>query len=98
MVAPGRGTGECRGAIPDGTNYQYGQGVKQDYTEAIKWFRKAADQGVAGAQWSLGEMYAKGDGVTKDYAEALKWWRKAADQGDPIAQHEVGSAYKTAGA
>jgi uncharacterized protein len=72
--------------------------VKQDYTEAIKWFRKAADQGVAGAQWSLGEMYAKGDGVTKDYAEALKWWRKAADQGDPIAQHEVGSAYKTAGA
>jgi TPR repeat protein len=57
-----------------------GHGVTQDYTEALKWFRKAADQGEAKAQANLGKMYAMGHGVLQDYAPALAWFRKAADQ------------------
>ena len=44
-----------------------GLGVPQDYTEAVNWFRKAAEQGYAQAQYKLGVMYDEGLGVTQDY-------------------------------
>ena len=59
----------------------------------MKWFRKAADQGNASAQLSLGVMYDKGQGVPRDAAEAVKWFRKAADQGNAEAQHNLGLMY-----
>ena len=40
-----------------------GKGVPQDYAEAAKWYRLAADQGFAKAQNSLGAQYATGEGV-----------------------------------
>jgi len=55
-----------------------GQGVPQDHAEAVKWYRKAADQGLAQAQSRLGVMYAKGQGVSQDYVEACKWFDLAA--------------------
>src|SRR4029453_4247327 len=48
-------------------------GVAKDEAEAVKWFRKAAEQNVADAQFSLGVCYANGRGVTKDDAESVKW-------------------------
>jgi len=68
-------------------------GVRKDYTETIRWYRKAADQGHAKAQTVLGYMYDDGLGVPKDYAEAVRWYRKAADQGLPEAQHALGNSY-----
>ena len=62
--------------------YEQGHGVPQDYAEAVKWYRKAADQGDAFAQYNLGVMYDNGEGVPQDQAEAVKWYRKAAEQGD----------------
>jgi TPR repeat protein len=41
--------------------YHYQPGV--DYAEALKWWRKAADQGHVGAQLDLGTMYREGHGV-----------------------------------
>ncbi|MEX4056507.1 sel1 repeat family protein [Haemophilus influenzae] len=76
-----------------GGMYEEGLGVKQDYFEAVKWFRKAAEQGYAKAQASLGSMYYKGHGVKQDYFEAVKWYRKAAEQGDAKAQFIVGGSY-----
>jgi uncharacterized protein len=55
--------------------------LPQDYTEALKWFRKAADQGDASGQFNLGNMYDKGEGLAGNNAEAVKWYRLAADQG-----------------
>ncbi|MCX6926327.1 MAG: tetratricopeptide repeat protein, partial [Verrucomicrobia bacterium] len=55
-----------------------------------KWYRKAADQGNAIAQFNLGGCYYGGEGVPKDYIEAVKWYRKAADQGDADAQFNLG--------
>jgi len=48
---------------------------------AAAWFRKAAEQGDAGAQFNLGNMYDQGKGVAQDYAQAVEWYRKAAKQG-----------------
>ena len=64
-----------------------------NYTEAVKWYRKAADQGYAGAQCNLGYCYSKGNGVTQSYTEAVKWYRKAADQGNMYAQSNLGVCY-----
>lgn len=65
-----------------------------NYSEAIKWFRKAAEGGYAEAQYNLGLCYGEGLGVTKNATEALKWNRKAADQGLSIAQYNVGVYYE----
>jgi TPR repeat protein len=43
--------------------YANGQGVAQDYKEAVNWYRKAAEQGDERAQYNLGVMYAIGQGV-----------------------------------
>src|SRR6266403_2267567 len=68
-------------------------GVAKDEAEAVKWFRKAAEQNVADAQFSLGVCYANGRGVTKDDAEGVKWFRKAAEQNLADAQYNLGVCY-----
>ena len=73
--------------------YDNGEGVPQDYAEAVKWYRLAAEQGNAKAQYNLAVMYDNGEGVPQDYAEAVKWYRLAAEQGDAKAQHSVGRKY-----
>ncbi|WP_048942598.1 tetratricopeptide repeat protein, partial [Haemophilus influenzae] len=70
-----------------------GQGVKQDDFEAVKWYRKAAEQGDANAQAYLGLAYTEGRGVRQDYTEAVKWFRKAAEQGHANAQAILGFSY-----
>ena len=55
--------------------------VPQSDVEAARWYRKAADQGGAGAQHNLGLMFAQGRGVAQSHVEAARWYRKAADQG-----------------
>ena len=59
----------------------------------MKWYRKAADQGNALAQYFLGVCYADGKGVAKDDVESVKWFRKAADQGDASCQYILGHCY-----
>jgi TPR repeat protein len=76
-----------------GLMYRNGDGVPQDYAEAMKWHRLAADQGDANAQNSLGAMYDSGEGVPEDAAEAVKWYRLAADQGHATAQNNLGGMY-----
>ena len=66
----------------------------QDYHEAVRWYRKAAEQGDASAQTNLGFMYAEGHGVAQNYAEAVRWYRKAAEQGSAIAQTNLGIMYR----
>ena len=63
-------------------------------SEAVKWYRKAADQGHAKAQYNLGWCYANGEGVAKNISEAVKWYRKAAEQGDENAQKALNSLEK----
>ena len=57
------------------------------------WYRKAAEQGYANAQYNLGVMYDNGEGVPQDYQEAMSWYRKAAEQGNASAQYNLGVSY-----
>ena len=64
-----------------------------DYTEAVKWFMQAANNGYADAQNRLGVRYDNGEGVTQNKAEAVKWYMKAAEQGHTKAQSNLGYCY-----
>ena len=66
-----------------GLMYANGQGVEQDFAQAMQCYALAAEQGVAHAQSNLAVMYAHGQGVAKDEQQALKWYRAAAEQGLP---------------
>ena len=61
--------------------YAYGQGVRQDYAEALRWYHKAAEQGDAEAQYNLGAMYHNGDGVRRNFHLSKEWFGKACDSG-----------------
>jgi uncharacterized protein len=74
--------------------YERGQGVPQDYEQAMIWYRKAADQGYALAQSNLGLMYVNGRGAPVDFEQSLAWFRKASDQGEAIGQNNLADMYE----
>ena len=45
-----------------GMAYKYGIGTNQNHAMSLEWFRKAADQGDADAQFNLGRIYGKATG------------------------------------
>ncbi len=76
-----------------GNQYYAGKGVEQNYQEAVKWYRLAAEQGLAASQNDLGFCYKKGHGVIQSDIEAVKWYQLAANQGNAAAQSNLGACY-----
>ena len=85
-----------------GYKYSYGRGVKQDCTEAIKWYRQAAEcEGAfARARYNLANIYKEGRGVKQDLIEAAKWYRSVlresrASEGGVVlvAMYNLGALY-----
>ncbi|MCH7805598.1 MAG: sel1 repeat family protein [Proteobacteria bacterium] len=72
-----------------GIRYEYGDGVAQDYAEAMRWIRLSAEQGYGDAQYDLAVSYLR-DG---DNAGAIRWWRQAAEQGHAWSQFNLGGMY-----
>jgi TPR repeat protein len=68
--------------------------VKQDYAEAAKWYRKAAEQGDICSQYELGMMYEDGHGVPQDFVQAYMWFDLEAAQGLPNGQDKRDSIAK----
>jgi hypothetical protein len=85
--------GDAKSQYDLGHMYFHGEGVPQSDSEALLWFRKAADQGNAKAQYGIGYMYHNGKGALQSDAEALIWYLKAANQGDAKAQISLGGMY-----
>ncbi|MEY2409358.1 MAG: uncharacterized protein QOF48_2028 [Verrucomicrobiota bacterium] len=54
--------------------------ASDDYTNAVVWYRKAAQQGDLAAQLSLASLLIAGRGTEKNPQEAAKWLRAAADR------------------
>ena len=78
-----------------GVNYQYAKnGYSQNYTEAVRYYRMAAEAGHPTAQNNLGQMYNMGWGVREDKHMAFYWWTKAAEQGQALAQSNLGTCYE----
>jgi hypothetical protein len=69
--------------------YANGEGVPENDAVAVKWYRKAADQGYASAQYNLGNMYYKGAGVPENNIRAYVWWSMAKTNGDKNAAHNI---------
>ena len=63
--------GDAESEVELARRYDKGEGVAKDHAEAAKWYRKAAEQNVAGARYDLALCYAYGEGVTKDQVEAV---------------------------
>ena len=74
--------------------YREGYGTAVDHVEAVKWVRKAAEQGFARAQYDLGLMYEFGTGVERSNEKAAEWYLKAAEQGYARAQFWLGYMYE----
>ena len=72
-----------------------GEELVHAHRQAALWFRKAAEQGHAGAQGVLGSMYGLGEGVAQDHRQAALWFGKAAEQGHPHGEFVLGSMYSS---
>lgn len=66
--------GEPEGLYDVGLCYSSGDGVVKDDIEAVRWFRKAVEQGYWRAHWALGDCYLEGVGVPKDTIEGYAHW------------------------
>ena len=88
--------GSARLKAPEGNN-----AIPKDFSSAVFWYRKAAEQGDSDAQSHLGQLYKDGIGVPQDYSEAYFWASLAAATGSSslsqylIADRDRIAAYLT---
>ena len=87
--------GDAEAQLDLGTAYFNGDLVRQDYAEAARWYRLAAEQGYADAQTDLAFVLSEGLGVSQDLTEAAHFYRLAAEQGDFYAQYNLSIMYET---
>ena len=64
-----------------GNRYMTGKGVFQDFEQALKWLRLAADQGEPFAMYNIGILYSCGHGVKQNCSMAQCWFNKANENG-----------------
>ncbi|MDM8560703.1 tetratricopeptide repeat protein [Candidatus Parabeggiatoa sp. HSG14] len=74
--------------------YIQGKGTTKDITQAIKWYRKAANRGEVQAQLKLADMHFKGKDVVQNVTKAIKWYSRAAQKGNVKAQFRLGRIYE----
>ena len=76
-------------AFEIGTRFAEGKGVARDLSQAALWYQRAADAGLAPAEYRLGSLYERGQGVAKDQARAVALYQRAAKQGNIGAMHNL---------
>jgi uncharacterized protein len=79
--------------------HYHGHGVRENDAAALQWFDRAARQGLAEAQFHLGNMYAYGLAALPPEADgarlAAQWYFEAARQGHADAQYSLGILFLT---
>jgi TPR repeat protein len=87
--------GDVRAQQALGRMYEKGKGVSRDFTEALRWYQRAAEQGWPDAQYRVSAAYALGvGGVSRDLDESSKWLHKAAEGGHKKSQRLLAQAYE----
>lgn len=87
--------GDPRALNNIGWLYARGEGgVKQDFKEALNWWRFSAKRGYTVAMNNVGMAYANGQGVEQSYEEAFTWWMRSAERGNAWAMNAVGDLYE----
>ena len=87
------GAGDSIAQYEMGLRYADGDGVPQNYRDAMAWFAKAAAKGNDNAQWKLGLGYLAGIGVPHEERKAVVWFKRAANQGEIRAQSLLSDVY-----
>ena len=82
--------GDAQAQFALANHYFDGVGVPQNYSQALLWYNKSANQGFAPAQNLLGYMYQHKFGVPRDYKRALAYYRSAAKQGYALGEYNLG--------
>lgn len=86
--------GDTVAAYYMGMIYHFGLGTPQDRDEAVRWYKIAANKGLANAQYNLGLVSCPGTLCTQEIAsDAAFWYKRAAKQGYAEAQHRLGLLY-----
>jgi TPR repeat protein len=82
-----------------GLMYYKGQGADRSFVEAVRWWRKGAEQdssardAIVACCFNLGQSYMLGKGVARCDKQAIQWLRKAADNGFVKAMYNMGIMY-----
>jgi TPR repeat protein/putative methionine-R-sulfoxide reductase with GAF domain len=96
--APAANLGEMRKRAEVGDPYEQaalanryakGQDVQQDYSMAVRWYLRAAEQGHVSAQDALGSYFWMGRGVPKDVTKAYFWSVLARAEGKQSSKDRV---------
>lgn len=77
-----------------GDLYREGDDVEQNYSEALQWYQRAADQNDANGFNNVGSMYLHGLGTEANAEKAVEYYHQAAACGLPTAQYNLGLCYK----
>ena len=94
-IKPKAEAGDAEAQFALAVMYDLGIDVPKNYAESGKWYLKAANQGLAEAQFKLGVRYYEyGKKARENYTTAFSWFYKAANQGLPEAQLNVGLMYQ----
>ncbi len=92
-----RSLAEAGGAVAQfnlGKLYENGGGeVRQDYSQAVRWYREAAAQGMTAAQNNLAVMHCHGLGVPRNPRRAAELWERAAGEDYSLAQYNLALVY-----
>jgi localization factor PodJL len=81
--------GDAAAAFEIGARYAEGKGVAVNYSEAAKWYDRAARAGVVPAMFRLGTLHEKGLGVSKDVDAARRYYLQAAERDNAKAMHNL---------
>lgn len=76
-----------------GDDFFFGRGCNVDYTQALYWYHKAADEGNMYSQYSIGLCYQKGLGVPQDDEQAINWFKMSSESGNPQAAYLLAECY-----
>jgi hypothetical protein len=85
--------GELEAQIRLSLKYRDGDGIRRDYKEALRWSRRAADQGSAFALDNTGWHYYAGLGVPQDFDIAVGYFKAGAKAGAPWGMYNLGQCY-----
>lgn len=85
--------GDAEAQYKIGNMYNFGDGVRRDYAQALVWYRKGAEQGDPKSEFQFGGLYHLGHGVPQDDAQGFAWIMKAAEQGHTDAEFFISTCY-----
>jgi uncharacterized protein len=86
--------GSAKSCTAAGRMYAKGEGVTQNFTQAVSFLQRACDAGEPRGCSSLGTSYARGDGVAQDLARAAALYSRACDAGEAHGCAGLGIFYQ----